>query len=377
MAVPKVFVSSTCYDLSEERSQLEKFIIAYGFQPILSEYSDVFYDPDEHTHNACVKEVAHCDLFILIISGRFGGKYIEGSGESITQAEYNEARRLKIPIFSFVKNDVLNAQLYYKENVKSEGKSFAEKITYPSIHKQTDAISIFNFIQSVQIARENNAIEAYSSFTDIENHLRKQWASQFYKFLQGRKDQLDVEHISIILEKLSGSSNKLESLVESLHDNNLSKDKTQELLTNAESYENTEKFWIEVKRLIDFHIDVFTTEGDLKNKAEEFYKQELPDEYCRVWSRFSPDKVIDFKEYLQSLKILKPSTNDDDDDDDDDDYIKLSIRGVEQSILHHPKDSGRISLLSQYFKSGIKNSSEEIREKAIRSVFHQTNNTLR
>ncbi|MFA0708939.1 DUF4062 domain-containing protein [Vibrio sp. 10N.222.48.A3] len=106
MAIPKVFVSSTCYDLQEERAQLERFITNYGFHPILSEYSGVYYDVDAHTHESCVNEVAHCDMFVLIISGRYGGKFKNGNGESITQAEYNKARELGLPIFTFVKADV-------------------------------------------------------------------------------------------------------------------------------------------------------------------------------------------------------------------------------------------------------------------------------
>ncbi len=50
MAVPKVFVSSTCFDLSEIREQLSRFISNYGFESVLSEHGDVFYHPDLHTH---------------------------------------------------------------------------------------------------------------------------------------------------------------------------------------------------------------------------------------------------------------------------------------------------------------------------------------
>ena len=42
MAVPKVFISSTCFDLSEIREQLSRFISNYGFEPVLSEHGDVF-----------------------------------------------------------------------------------------------------------------------------------------------------------------------------------------------------------------------------------------------------------------------------------------------------------------------------------------------
>lgn len=364
MAIPKVFVSSTCYDLAEERSQLEKFIISYGFQPILSEYSDVFYDPDEHTHNACVKEVAHCDLFILIISGRFGGKHIDGDGESITQAEYNEAKRLKIPIFSFVKKDVLNAQLYFKENLKSEGKEFATKIKYPSIYKQEDAVKIFNFIQSVQHARENNAIESYVTFTDIEDHLRKQWAAQFYKFLQGRKDRLDVEHISIILEKLSGSSNKLESLVESLHDNNQGKDKTQELLNNAELYQNIEGFWEAIKSIFKVYHDVYSNNSrndDEKLKIKEFNLLEFGCKYEEKWSQFDPKKVADYKEYLIALGIFNFT--------DEGEFTKVSIVGLEDMPILYLPDNSSFSQLQPYFESGIMKSDVGLRAKAIRTVF--------
>ncbi|MEH6443024.1 MAG: DUF4062 domain-containing protein [Oceanospirillaceae bacterium] len=362
MAAPKVFVSSTCYDLAEERSQLERFIISYGFQSILSEYSDVFYDPDEHTHNACVKEVAHCDLFILIISGRFGGKHIDGDGESITQAEYNEARRLKIPIFSFVKNDVLNAQLYFKENVKSEGKEFATRIKYPSIYKQDDAVKIFEFIQSVQHARENNAIESYVSFSDIEAHLRKQWAAQFYKFLEDRKSRLDVEHISTILDKLSGSSSKLESLVESLHDNNQGKDKTQELLHNASIFKNTEDFWQAIKELFDIYIHVFA-KGNNKLKLEQFDLHDFGCKNIEKWSSFDPVKVSDYKEYLTLLGIFNFG------EEQRASFTTVTIVGLEGSTLSFSDDSWERHSFETSFELGIKGSNSEIRKKALVSVF--------
>ena len=37
MAKPRVFISSTCYDLKEIRSQIREFIFDYGYEPILSE----------------------------------------------------------------------------------------------------------------------------------------------------------------------------------------------------------------------------------------------------------------------------------------------------------------------------------------------------
>lgn len=343
MAVPKVFISSTCYDLEEERAQLERFVSSYGFQAILSEFSDVFFDPDEHTHDSCVKEVAHCDLFILIISGRFGGKYISGSGESITQAEYNEAKRLKIPIFAFVKSDVLQAQLYYKENIKSEGKDFAKKIFYPAINKQKDAELIFSFIQSVQHAKDNNAIESYISFTDIENHLRKQWAGLFYNFLQKRKQQFDVEHISSILDKLSGSSAKLESLVESIHSNNQGEEKTKELITLAEIKQTTEAFYTKYGEYIN---DLFS----FTPEENHFTLTQI-----RKAAAISPNKFDNFVDYLNSTGLVEVL----EDHDSEITFLSKSGFGIGSN------DNETKGYLASHFDTGVKLSNKAQREECL------------
>jgi hypothetical protein len=79
MAELRVFVSSTCYDLSLLRSQLRTFIKSMGYEPIMSDYEDVLYDPRIHTHTSCIDEVKNCDVLILIIGSRFGGKSDCGS----------------------------------------------------------------------------------------------------------------------------------------------------------------------------------------------------------------------------------------------------------------------------------------------------------
>lgn len=121
----KIFVSSTCYDLSIIRSQLKSFIENMGYEAVLSEYNDVFYDPQDHTHESCVKEVANADVVILIIGSRFGGtampnlqslidfkslsaasfktKILEDKDNlSVTQYEIFKAIETDIPVYCFV-----------------------------------------------------------------------------------------------------------------------------------------------------------------------------------------------------------------------------------------------------------------------------------
>ncbi len=92
MARPRVFVSSTCFDLYEVRDSLKAFIQSYGFEPILSERGDVYYNPDLHTHDSCLIEVLNCQLFILIIGGRFGGESKIDPEKSIVNMEFDTAK---------------------------------------------------------------------------------------------------------------------------------------------------------------------------------------------------------------------------------------------------------------------------------------------
>ena len=89
MAIPRVFISSTCYDLKYIRENLKFFVKTIGYEPVLSEDGDVFYNPTGHTHESCLSEVVTCQIFVLIIGGRYGGKYKE-SEKSITNMEYED-----------------------------------------------------------------------------------------------------------------------------------------------------------------------------------------------------------------------------------------------------------------------------------------------
>ena len=71
MAKMRVFVSSTCYDLSSVRAQLRTFIESMGYEPIMSDYEDILYDPRTHTHTSCVDEVRNCDILILVIVTKY------------------------------------------------------------------------------------------------------------------------------------------------------------------------------------------------------------------------------------------------------------------------------------------------------------------
>lgn len=206
MPSPKVFVSSTCYDLGMAREQLRAFLLRLGYDPILSEYSDVLYDPRTHTHTSCIQDVPNADMVVLLIGSRFGGRAVpealslidlenlvnssfdvtvlkDPEKLSITQLEVLKAIDASVPVFAFVDEKVMHDQLVYQKN-----KDLSDKIKFPSIDKPDTARYIFEFISFLHHRNKGNAVIPFSRISDIESHLLKQWGSLFQKLLREQRE---------------------------------------------------------------------------------------------------------------------------------------------------------------------------------------------
>jgi hypothetical protein len=214
LASPRVFISSTCFDLAEVRDSLTSFCESFGFEVVMSDRGDVFYHPDLHTHESCVNEISNCQLFILIIGGRFGGKYKIDPSKSITNAEYVAAKEGNIPIFSFVKEDVLADHHVYQKN---KGKKFAANIEYPSMEKQDYAENIFNFVDQVRSPSVNNGFFSFKFARDLHDSLRKQWAGMFFDFLSQRSVSNQLKSTNDSVANLSIASKKIEELIKGIY----------------------------------------------------------------------------------------------------------------------------------------------------------------
>ena len=210
MAIPRAFISSTCYDLKHIRENLKYFVKTIGYEPVLSDDGDVYYSVDAHTHDACLSEVATCQLFILIIGGRYGGEHKDKEG-SITNNEYREAVKNKIPIFALVESAVYSDHQTYLSNKKSNP-DFFEQITYPSI----DNIKIFGFIDEVRKNGLNNALVAFNNFADMESYLKKQWAGMMYDLLAERKRSDDSRITNRLIDDLKIATEKSAELIKVL-----------------------------------------------------------------------------------------------------------------------------------------------------------------
>ena len=197
MAIPRVFISSTCYDLKYIRENLKYFIRTLGYEPVLSEEGSIYFDPTLNTQDSCLREVPSCQLFVLIIGGRFGEVY-KDTGASITNIEYREAVKSKIPIFALVDNSVHSEYFVYQKN-KANPKIDESKIVYPS----ADSIKIFDFIEEVRRNSVNNALVPFSDFSNIEAYLRQQWAGMMFSFLTRQNEDRRVADTLSTLTQMS------------------------------------------------------------------------------------------------------------------------------------------------------------------------------
>ena len=177
---PRIFVSSTFYDLKYVREDLANFIRTYNFEPILFEEGDIGYESGKPLDNSCYDAMRTSDMAILIIGGQHGTNATNQTDEnsanfiSITQQEFISAVHNNIPVFAFVDAKVYTEYDLYKENI--------EKIKKDSNHisfRATKDIRVFEFIRNIY-GLGSIPVNEFSKIQDIKDFLSKQW-SDFFK----------------------------------------------------------------------------------------------------------------------------------------------------------------------------------------------------
>lgn len=213
MARPRVFVSSTNYDLKHIRNDLRDFIELFGFEPVLNEIGSITYDHTQPLDESCFHEAKLCDVFILIIGGRYGSQINDSENLlklkqqkdffekyiSITRKEYRTAYEAGLPIYIFIDKNVHSEYRTYLRNKKNDH----------IIYAYADNIGIYEFIEEAESQFKNNNICSFERFKDIASWLREQWSGLFYIYLaELRKKESD--------KKMLDSISKLEMLSENI-----------------------------------------------------------------------------------------------------------------------------------------------------------------
>lgn len=214
MAKPRVFVSSTYYDLKHIRASLENFVETLGFEAVLSEKGKVPYAPDMPLDESCYREASNADIFVLIIGGRSGSeasssrrrapKEFFDQYNSITREEYRTAVEKEIPIYVMVERAVYSE---YETYLRNKGNT---KVSYAHV----DSVNVFELIEFVLGQRRNNAMQTFDRYAEIETWLREQWAGYFQELLRRMHGQTQLSSLQKEVEQLSETNTTLKRYVE-------------------------------------------------------------------------------------------------------------------------------------------------------------------
>ena len=109
----KIFISSTCYDLIDLRDEVFTFLSQKKLVVSLSDHplSEFAVHPDRNSIETCLANVRDSDIFIIILSQRYGPSLERFNYPdcSATHLEYLEAKKKRIPIYMHVR-DKLEAE---------------------------------------------------------------------------------------------------------------------------------------------------------------------------------------------------------------------------------------------------------------------------
>ena len=200
MAVPRVFISSTYYDLRQVRYNVGDFIKSLGYEIIMHERSGVAYTQNEPLEHDCYHEMASCDIAVCIIGNHFGSQSLDND-LSITMNEIQTAIQDKKKVYIFIAKDVYIENRTYEQN--KENGSF--KSAY------TDDIRIHTFISELK-KNTRVMIESFEVTDDITRTLKLQFAGLFQNLLS-REARLSDSKVSFDLQQ---STDAIKAVIDEL-----------------------------------------------------------------------------------------------------------------------------------------------------------------
>lgn len=174
MSKTKIFVSSTCFDLSQVREDIRSSILNLGHEPLLSEYPSFPVLPDFGAIENCKRNVReNTDIFVLIIGGKRGSLDPQ-THLSITNLEYETAKQHGISTFVFVMKPVLTLMPVWEKNPTAD---FTPQVDYPEV---------FSFVKRIQA--EQKWTFSFERASEISTILETQ-LSVFLKYLLSLKKE--------------------------------------------------------------------------------------------------------------------------------------------------------------------------------------------
>lgn len=189
--IPTIFVSSTIEDLHHLRESLRDLIVEMGYNPVLSEFGEIGWNPDQSALDACERAVKEASILILIIGRRYGGK--PGEGLSPTHRELKSAIQNGRPVYCLVDSRVIDYKAVWDAN---EAKK-RSKLKFPGVDRPAD---LFEMLNQYTKASANNAYIGFRTVAEARDHIRKQLAHLFGDLLKREYDKVTRDIADVLAE---------------------------------------------------------------------------------------------------------------------------------------------------------------------------------
>lgn len=208
MSKPRVFISSTFYDLRLVRLELDKFLRILGYEPVRNEVGDIPYGKEEALENYCYKEIANVDILISIIGSRFGSTSEGDKARSISNIELKTALNENKHVYIFIEKNVFIEYETYLLNKDKE-------IEY----KYVDNPNIYRFIEEIKSLPNNNNIKEFETADDITSYLREQFAGLMKQYFIDEQKYRETN----IIKDINSTADTLKKLVDYIQNTNQDK----------------------------------------------------------------------------------------------------------------------------------------------------------
>lgn len=298
MAKPRIFISSTYYNLRNVRADLERFIREQGYDPVLFELGHVSFGSNERLEEDCYREISSCDILINIIGGEFGTES-KDTRYSISQNELKTALKLSKQIYIFVETAVLAEYKTYLANKDLEG----------FVPASVNDVRVFHFIEEVYSLTGRNPIQHFDISQDIILYLREQWAGLFQLLLQEHARQKDIN----LLEKMESTADTLNQLVNFLtEERSLGDQAIRDILLSNHPLFLSLKKTMEIPYRVFFEnleeMEALLSARKTNPLKKEEWDHEDMREYVSKWSKVR--RLLRIKDNLfdndGKIRILKP-----------------------------------------------------------------------
>lgn len=322
---PRIFVSSTFYDLKYIREDLSNFIKAHDFDPIMFEDGDIGYTPWKELDSSCYETMKSADMVILIIGGNYGSRATnEDNGFenylSVTRKEFQTALNSRIPIYTFVDSKVLTEYETFDLNLEAL-RSNPKSIKF----KNTKDINVFYFIREIYQLGDL-VVTSFERSDDIKEFLSKQWSDMFKKYLQFLKDDIQIKTLDKTIDGMKDVVGEMKIMLEGVGKKVLNEDTEEykEIIEKQEKYkieamcgkiafrnrfilriENASSLTLEEKEnyvslLIDIYINAYT--DDSIADREQYFDDKLTENNISIISHRPPSDVLEELKKNNELK---------------------------------------------------------------------------